>query len=135
MIWCYFSSDKVRRKSSTMQQHIDLGKKGEDWAAGWLTGKGFEILHRNWRHGRYEVDIIAGRGNTLHFIEIKSRGSNLYGHPEESVTPKKIRNMMQAALAWRIQFPGHARVQYDVLAITVRPGAEPEYFLFEDVYV
>ena len=118
-----------------MRQHIDLGRKGEDWAARWLIGKGFEILHRNWRYGRYEVDIIAGRGNALHFIEIKSRRSDLYGHPEESVTPKKIRNMMQAALAWRIQFPGHARVQYDVLAITIRPGAEPEYFLFEDVYL
>lgn len=118
-----------------MRQHIDLGRKGEDWAARWLTGKGFKILHRNWRYGRYEVDIIAGRGNELHFIEIKSRRSDLYGHPEESVTPKKIRNMMQAALAWRIQFPGHTRVQYDVLAITVRPGAEPEYFLFEDVHL
>jgi putative endonuclease len=117
-----------------LRQHLDWGKKGEDWAAGWLTEKGFVILHRNWRYGRYEVDIIARRGNLLHFIEIKSRRSDRYGHPEESVTPKKIRNMMQAALAWRIQFPGHTRVQYDVLAITARQNAEPEYLLFEDVY-
>ncbi|HEY4064056.1 MAG TPA: YraN family protein [Puia sp.] len=120
-----------------MSQHIDLGKKGETWAAGWLLEKGFEILHRNWRYGRYEVDIIARRGDILHFIEIKSRRSDVYGHPEEGVTPKKIRNMMQAALGWRLRFPGqgHTRVQYDVLAITAPKDAKPEYFLIEDVYV
>jgi len=117
-----------------MPAHIDFGRKGEDRAAEWLIQKEFEILHRNWRHGRYEVDIIARKGSVLHFIEVKCRQWSVYGRPEESVSRKKIRNMMQGALAWRIQFPGNARVQYDVLAITIRPGAEPEYFFIGDVY-
>lgn len=117
-----------------MPRHIDLGKRGEDRAAEWLVRKEYEILYRNWRYGRYEVDIIARRGNVFHFIEVKCRQWSVYGPPEESVSRKKIRNMMRGSLAWRIQFPGPGRIQYDVLSITIRPGAEPEFFFIEDVY-
>ena len=117
-----------------MASHIDFGKKGEDLAAGWLIRKGFEILHQNWRSGRYEVDIIARHQGIIHFIEVKAGRSNAYGQPEERVSKSKIKNMMKAAAAWLYQFPGHKRVQYDVLAITFMGAAEPEYFLFEDVY-
>jgi putative endonuclease len=117
-----------------MTEHIDFGKKGEELAAEWLTRKGYEILYRNWRHGRYEVDIIARCQDVCHFIEVKSGQTEAFGHPEERVSKNKIRNMMQAAAAWLYQFPGHSRVQYDVLAITFREDAGPEYFLFADVY-
>jgi putative endonuclease len=116
-----------------MARHIDFGKKGEELAAEWLTGKGFEILHQNWRSGRYEVDIIARCRGIIHFIEVKAGRSNAYGQPEERVSKRKIANMMKGAAAWLYKFPGHKRVQYDVLAITLRSNSEPEYFLFEDV--
>lgn len=118
-----------------MAQQHDFGKKAEELAAGWLAGKGFEILHRNWRHGRYEVDIIARQEQVYHFIEVKASHYNGFGHPEERVSKHKIRNMMQGAVAWLYQFPSYKRVQYDVLAITFRQDAEPEYMLFTDVYV
>jgi putative endonuclease len=117
-----------------MTRHIDFGKKGEDQAAEWLTQKGYETLHRNWRYGRYEVDIIARLGQVLHFIEVKSRHRSAYGPPEESINRKKIRNMMQAALAWRHRFSiPYSRVQFDVLAITIDSANDPEYFFIEDV--
>ena len=118
-----------------MHQHIDLGKKGEELAAGWLTAKGFVILQRNWRYGRYEVDIIASRAKILHIIEVKSRRSSSYGRPEESVSPRKFRNVMQGAAGWLVKHPLHQRLQYDVLAVTLRRGAEHEFALFEDVYL
>jgi putative endonuclease len=118
-----------------MRRHIDLGKKGEELAAGWLAAKGFIILQRNWRHGRYEVDIIAGRSGVLHIIEVKSRRSTSYGQPEESVSRRKFQHIMQGAAGWLVQYPDHRRLQYDVLAITLRPGAGPEFFLIEDVYL
>jgi putative endonuclease len=118
-----------------MPPHSDLGKKGEELAATWLVSNGYEIMHRNWRHGRYEIDIIAGRDGIIHIVEVKSRRSGAYGHPEDSVNRKKIAHILQAAAGWLHEFPGHTRVQYDVLAITFRHGAEPEYFLFEDVYL
>jgi len=118
-----------------MARHIDLGKKGEDLAADWVTGNGYSILQRNWRHGRYEVDIIAARNNVIHIIEVKCRQSNTYGQPEESVSRRKIRHLLQAASGWLYRNPGHTRVQYDVLAITLRRNEEPEYFMIEDVYL
>lgn len=118
-----------------MARHIETGRQGEDLAAGWLVRHGFTVLHRNWRHGRYEVDIIAGRTNVLHFIEVKTRRSSTYGHPEEGVSKKKIEHMLQGASAWLYRWPVYRRVQYDVLAITLIPGQTPEIVFFEDVYL
>src|SRR5580704_3075469 len=115
-----------------MQGHIEFGRAGEDLGAEWLIKKGFVIIERNWRHGRYEVDIIAGRRGVLHFIEVKSRHSTVYGYPEESVSRRKIEHFMQAASGWLIHWPGYRRTQYDVLAITFR-GSLQEFVLFEDV--
>ena len=119
-----------------MAQHNDIGKKGEDLAAGWLKGKGFTILDRNWRSARCEVDIIAARQGIYHFIEVKSGTGSSYGRPEERVSRKKIGNLMRAAVAWQHRFaqPGK-RVQYDVLSVSMLRDKEPEYLLIEDVYV
>lgn len=136
-------------KTSTMSSHIEFGRKGEDLAADWLVRHGFIIIGRNWRHGRYEVDLIAGRGAVLHFIEVKTRRSLVYGHPEESVSRKKIEHMMQGAAGWLLRRPRYRRVQYDVLAITYAKNNSrevtsssreersipPEIVFFEDVYL
>lgn len=118
-----------------MSHHITTGKKGEDLAAEWLAAKGFAILTRNWRQGRYEIDIIASKGSILHFIEVKSRNSTLFGAPEESVSKKKLLNILQSAAGWLVEYPSHRRAQYDVLAITLKKQSSPEYFLIEDVYL
>ena len=118
-----------------MSRHIITGKNGEELAAEWLAAKNFAILTRNWRHGRYEIDIIASRDDILHIIEVKSRNSTLFGRPEESVSKKKIHHIMKGATQWLVQYPNHQRLQYDVLAITLNKLKSPEYFLIEDVYL
>jgi putative endonuclease len=125
-----------------MSRHIEIGRIGEDLAADWLVHRGFTLLHRNWRHGRFEVDIIAGSKGVLHFIEVKTRRSSAFGHPEEGVSRKKIEHILQGASAWlhkrNVQhgrWPQYRRVQYDVLAITLNGDANPEIMLFEDVYL
>ncbi|HEY4107584.1 YraN family protein [Puia sp.] len=118
-----------------MLSNTEVGSGGEQLAAQWLTKKGFTILKRNFRHGRYEVDIIAGHRSVLHFIEVKCRRSTRYGHPEESVSRKKLEHILQGSAGWLAQWPGFHRVQYDVLAITLSHPTPPEYMLFEDVYL
>ena len=115
-----------------MQGHIEFGRTGEDLGAEWLIKKGFVILDRNWRHGRYEVDIIAGRRGVLHFIEVKSRRSTTFGYPEASVSRKKIAHVMEGGAGWLLHWRGYRRTQYDVLAITFRGGLQ-DFVLFEDV--
>ena len=73
-----------------MAQHISLGKYGEQLAADFLANRGFSILHKNWRHGHREIDIIAVKDKTLHFIEVKTRRNTNFGYPEEGVNRKKI---------------------------------------------
>jgi putative endonuclease len=126
---------QVNQKSSTISPRLEFGREGEDLASAWLIRHGFTILCRNWRYHRYEVDIIAGRGDILHIIEVKTRRSLVYGQPEEGVSRKKIENMMHGAAGWLCRRPAYRRVQYDVLAITMGKKQSPEIVLFEDIYL
>lgn len=118
-----------------MAVHISLGKQGEEWAATYLLQKGYTILHRNWRFSHYEIDIIAIKDTILHFIEVKIRTSKKFGWPEENVTKKKFQSLLQAADEFLYQHPQYRHVQYDIFAINIYKGGEPEFFLIEDVYL
>jgi putative endonuclease len=116
-------------------QHHDTGKKGEEMAVAYLQQQRFAILHRNWRYARIEIDVIASRDNVLHIIEVKTRCNLLFGHPEESVSKKKINSMLQGARAFMYQNPQWREVQFNILSITMLPGQPVEYFFIEDVYL
>lgn len=117
-----------------MAAHNDTGKFGENLAAIYFTQKGYEILHSNWRHGHWEVDIIATKNNMLHFIEVKTLSSDKYGYPEEKIDRKKIRYLINASEQFLFLYPQWQRIQFDVLAITILKNKAPEYFFIEDVY-
>jgi putative endonuclease len=72
-----------------------LGQRGEHEAARWLRRHGFRILVRGYRTSRGEIDLIAREGDTLVFIEVKTRRA---GEPAEAVTPEKQRRVALAAL-------------------------------------
>jgi putative endonuclease len=118
-----------------MAEHLEVGKEGEELAANWLQQNGYEILHRNWRHSHYEIDIIASKENILHIIEVKLRRFSPFGHPEDSVNRKKFRNLQKAADEFLFMNPGYTWLQYGILAITFFDDKETEYFLLEDVYL
>ena len=118
-----------------MASHNELGKEAEEMAAKWLTEKGYIILHRNWRHSYHEIDIVAKKGEMLHFVEVKARQGNFFGNPEDSVTKKKFKHIQRAADEFLFLNPGHKWVQYDILAITLHKYKETEYFLLEDVFL
>jgi len=118
-----------------MAQHNKTGNLGEAMAVEYLTGKGFTVLHQNWRHSHWEVDIIASKDNVLHFAEVKTRRTKKFGHPEEAVSKKKIQNLINASEEYLYQFPQWKRIQFDILAITILKDEPVEYFLIEDVYL
>ena len=118
-----------------MAVHNQLGKEGEQMAADFLVQQGFAILHRNWRYGQLEIDIIAIRNGVLHFVEVKRRTSNKFGYPEESVTKQKFRFLMRAADQYLTLHPKFKKVCFDILSITTPAGAPPQFFLIEDVYL
>ncbi|MBK8089170.1 MAG: YraN family protein [Chitinophagaceae bacterium] len=116
-----------------MAKHLETGKEGEEMAAAWLLGQGFTILHRNWKHSYFELDVIAEREGVLHFIEVKTRTTDTYGHPEEGVTAKKLERLMNAGEEFLNVYPVWERIHYDILSIRLYSNKAPEYFFIEDV--
>jgi putative endonuclease len=118
-----------------MANHNELGKEGENLAADYLVGRGYKILHRNWRYSYYEIDIIAIEQDKLHIIEVKTRHSEIFGYPEEDVTRRKFKRLLNAADEFLYQHPQYRHVQYDIVAITFRKPRPPEIFMLADVYL
>lgn len=117
-----------------MTDNKATGNEGEALAATYLTQNGYTILEKNWRHRRWEVDIIACKGKFLHIFEIKTRKSNRFGNPEESITRDKMDAMKNCAEEYQYNNPQWKFLQFNVLAITMHYNEPIEYFLIEDVY-
>ncbi|MBS1627189.1 MAG: YraN family protein [Bacteroidetes bacterium] len=117
-----------------MNKNKDKGNQGENIASDYLLKKGYAILHRNWRHKQREIDIIAAKNNTLHFIEVKTRTSNKFGLPEESISDYKMNALKKAAEAFLLQNAEWNQIQFDVVAITLSSNKVEEIFIIEDVF-
>tara|TARA_R110000787_G_scaffold195189_2_gene306554 strand:+ start:7545 stop:7904 length:360 start_codon:yes stop_codon:yes gene_type:complete len=101
-----------------MAEHYDLGKKGEQLAVDYLINDGYEILVRNWRFQKAEIDIIAQKENVLASVEVKTRSTNDFGNPQDFVNPKKIKLLVMAMNEYVIKFDLDVEVRFDIIAIT-----------------
>jgi len=102
-----------------------LGKRGEDRAEEYLKRKGFFILDKNYRYGHKEIDLIGKEGNTIVFVEVKTGRSKKFGAPEEWVSIRKQKNIIETALDF-IQKSDitDCDFRFDVLAISYEKGQE-----------
>ena len=80
-----------------MALHNELGKWGEDLAASYLERLGYTIMERDWKSGHRDLDIIAQEGDTVVFVEVKTRRNRDFTDPETAVDYQKIRHLQQAA--------------------------------------
>ena len=103
------------------------GRAAEQLAADYLMSRGYTILERNWRNRWCELDIVARRGRTIHFIEVKYRASTAYGLPAEYVNHSKSTRLMRAATAWNQAHRHSGPYQIDLISLTgalERPAIE-----------
>lgn len=99
------------------------GKLGEDFAAKLLQKSGYKILDRNFRTKFAEIDIVALDGDTLVFVEVKTRWSKKYGKPEEAVIPRKLAKIKKASEFFSLTHPNlPKKMRIDVVAIEVEKG-------------
>lgn len=112
------------KSSKNMAIHNELGKEGEEEAVRFLTDKGYRILHRNWRSGKKELDIVAEYGRELVVIEVKTRRNKHYGSPEEAVNERKIRRIVSSTDAYIRKFAIDLPVRFDIITVT---GKEPPF--------
>lgn len=111
------------------------GVRGEALAARFLEERGWEILGRNVRAGRREVDLIATRGQVVAFVEVKSRSGDGFGHPLEAITRRKRGEIAAVARAWLRDHPCPGIVlRFDAVAVHVRPGLPPRIEHVEDAW-
>jgi putative endonuclease len=102
-----------------------LGCQGEILADQLLRRSGFRILARNWRVGRYEIDIVGIRREQVVFVEVKTRRPGPQP-PSESLTPAQRRNILRAAAAWMRANPGiGSSFRFDLVAVTWPESGRP----------
>ncbi|MEM1137363.1 MAG: YraN family protein [Bacteroidota bacterium] len=98
--------------------HIEKGRKGEDIATSFLKKKNYQIIERNYRYKKMEIDIIACYGDTIVFFEVKTRSKTTFGYPEEFVSPAQELRIMEAATYFlETTALAHYFIRFDIISI------------------
>ena len=103
---------------------MNTGKRGERLAAWYLFFHGCRILERNYRYGRYEIDIVARERRTgvLVFVEVKTRSGTDFGLPRDAVTPKKQLFLTRCAQGYlKAARDPDAHTRFDVVEVYTKP--------------
>ncbi|MBK7945715.1 MAG: YraN family protein [Flavobacteriales bacterium] len=117
-----------------MAEHNRTGAEGEQAACRHLEDKGFEVLERNWKHGKLEVDIVARHERFIVFVEVKTRSSNQHGEPEEAVKKGKRSKLIKAANAY-IQLTGtDLAARFDIVSVIMHPSGKPYIHHIPDAF-
>ncbi|MCB0582893.1 MAG: YraN family protein [Phaeodactylibacter sp.] len=117
-----------------MARHNDLGRTGETLARRYLEGQGYRILEANWRYRRSEIDLVAMDGPILVFVEVKTRGTDVFGKPEEFVTARKEKLMVDAAIAYMESIGHDWELRFDIISILYRSETDYQLEHFPDAF-
>lgn len=106
------------------------GARAEEAVARYLLDRGFQILGRNVRVGRYEIDLLARAADMIVIVEVRERGPNSFQAPLESIDAGKQARLRAAAeRLWSERFADDRSVnlvRFDVAGVVFGPGAEPQ---------
>ena len=125
------SSDRIKKENSifvknilAMAEHNTLGKDGESAAIEYLVKNGYQILHTNWRKGRYELDIVAKTDEELVVVEVKTRSVLDWMNPEDAVDAQKIKHIVIATDIYIKIFNIDLPARFDIIAVV---GTHPNF--------
>ncbi len=117
-----------------MALHNKLGQDGERFATEFLIKQGLTVRETNWRMGHLEVDVIAQSPGTLHIVEVKTRTSDEEVDPLQSITKRKITNLVNAARAYVEQNNLLLDVQFDVMLVIGSPADFDYHYIANAFY-
>lgn len=99
------------------------GRQGEERAEALLKKRGYRIIERNYRSRYGEIDLVAMDGETIVFVEVKTRTSDAFGSPKCGVDSRKQRHMTLASNAYLIERGiSDAYLRFDVVSLEVKNG-------------
>lgn len=113
-------------------KHILTGQSGEATATAYLRNNGYEILHRNYKYRKTEIDIIAKKNNLVIFFEVKTRATDVFGFPEEAVNRKKEKTIIKVADHYIHATKWPYDIRFDIIAITLT--SPPTIHHIEDAF-
>ena len=116
-----------------MAQHNETGKEGEQFVREYLVKQGYKIRATNWHFGHKEIDLVTEKDGMMVFVEVKSRSNLTFELPQESVTKKKQKNLVEAADAYLIQKNIDLESRFDIVTVL---ASEPPRILehIEDAF-
>lgn len=117
-----------------MAEHNRTGAEGEQAACRHLEQLGFEVIERNWRHGRLELDIVARHDRFLVFVEVKTRSSSQHGEPEEAVKKGKRAKLIKAANAYMQATGTDLAARFDIVSVILHPSGKPYVHHIPDAF-
>ena len=117
-----------------MAEHNLTGSLGEQLACRFLEEHGFQVLERNWRQARHELDIIAQKGKELIIVEVKTRSSEQHGQPEEAVKKGKRGKLIQGANAYILATGCELAVRFDIISVILHPTGKPYIHHITDAF-
>ena len=118
-----------------LPSYMETGRRAEEIAARYLISKGFRLLHRNWRSGRYELDIVAEYEGVLHVVEVKCRRTGGLTTPEEAMTRAKFRSLFRAAERYVALYRLDMDTQFDLVSVRYGEGDGCDVRYIPDVMV
>lgn len=107
-----------------MAEHNDFGKEAEDLAVSFLERKDYEILERNFRFQKAEIDIIAKYKAEIIIVEVKARAYNTMVSPQDAVNKKKIQLLVSAAHHYISEYAREEDVRFDIISILLNEKNE-----------
>ena len=117
-----------------MATHNEIGALGEQIALEYLLERKYQILETNWVCGHKEVDIIAKDGDTIVFVEVKTRHSTCLVEPEATVDVYKQRHLIWAANSYVNRYQYDNDVRFDIIAIVIDKNNEKRIEHIEDAF-
>jgi putative endonuclease len=117
-------------------EHIDTGRKGEEEAYFYLRRRGYVIVARNYRgtSSRGELDLVGWEGETLCFVEVKTRTTHDVKPAEAAVDEGKQRDLCRVAREFLRKIKGHPPFRFDVISVYLEPAQPPQIELFKNAF-
>jgi len=117
------------------KKHLTLGRRGEELARRFLKKKGYKILETNYRGRLGEIDLVAQDGDSLVFVEVKTRSSMAFGHPLESINPRKQHQLTKAAGEYLAGCGEEGRFcRFDAVSVLFSGDEEPQLELIKNAF-
>ena len=123
-------------RSKELPEHIRRGRRGEKEACRFLREHGYKVLYRNFKsHGGGEIDLVCRNGDTLVFVEVKTRGTAEFGRPMEAIGRQKQLRISKGGLAWlRLLDNPDVSFRFDVVEILWPADGTPQCELIQDAF-